>query len=106
MGERIGGSDDPFMQQQRQPATGVDGSLYLTAMGGGNGWGLRRVDPASGNVLWNYSPWPVERDVASERRAGRLGLLLAEPQLPGVGDAWPGSHAGRSSTARSSITPQ
>ena len=35
-----------------------DGSLYLTAMGGGNGWGLRRVDPASGNVLWNYSPWP------------------------------------------------
>ena len=54
----IGGSDDPFMQQQRQPATGADGSLYLTAMGGGNGWGLRRVDPASGNVLWNYSPWP------------------------------------------------
>jgi len=54
----IGGSDDPFMQQQRQPATGVDGSLYMTAMGGGNGWGLRRVDPASGNVLWNYSPWP------------------------------------------------
>jgi hypothetical protein len=54
----IGGSDDAFMQQQRQPATGVDGSLYLTAMGGGNGWGLRRVDPASGNVLWNYSPWP------------------------------------------------
>ena len=54
----IGGSDDPFMQQQRQPATGVDGNLYLSAMGGGNGWGLRRVDPASGNVLWNYSPWP------------------------------------------------
>ena len=38
--------------------TGLDGSLYLTAMGGGNGWGLRRVDPGSGNVLWNYSPWP------------------------------------------------
>jgi hypothetical protein len=54
----IGGSDDLFMQQQRQPAIGVDGSLYLTAMGGGNGWGLRRVDPISGNVLWNYSPWP------------------------------------------------
>jgi hypothetical protein len=54
----IGGSDDPFMQQQRQPAIGADGSLYLTAMGGGNGWGLRRVDPTSGNVLWNYSPWP------------------------------------------------
>jgi PASTA domain/PQQ-like domain len=54
----IGGSDDPFMQQQRQPATGSDGSLYLTGMGGANGWGLKRVDPASGNVLWNYSPYP------------------------------------------------
>jgi hypothetical protein len=54
----MGGSDDVFMQQQRQPATGSDGSLYLTAMGGGNGWGLHRVDPATGNVLWNYSPWP------------------------------------------------
>ena len=54
----LGGSDDMFMQQQRQPATGRDGSLYLTAMGGANGWGLRRVDSNSGNVLWNYSPWP------------------------------------------------
>ncbi len=54
----IGGSDDPFMQQQRQPATGSDGSLYLTGMGGANGWGLKRVDPGSGNVLWNYSPFP------------------------------------------------
>jgi hypothetical protein len=54
----IAGSDDPFMQQQRQPATGSDGSLYLTGMGGANGWSLNRVDPGSGNVLWNYSPWP------------------------------------------------
>ncbi len=54
----LGGSDDMFMQRQRQPATGRDGSLYLTAMGGANGWGLRRVDPNSGAVLWNYSPWP------------------------------------------------
>jgi outer membrane protein assembly factor BamB len=46
------------MQQQRQPATGADGSLYLTGMGGGNGWSLYRVDTASGNVLWNYSLWP------------------------------------------------
>jgi outer membrane protein assembly factor BamB len=55
----LGGSDDVFMQQQRQPATGADGSLYLTAMGGANGWGLRRVDPNTGDVLWNYSPWPA-----------------------------------------------
>ena len=54
----IAGSDDPFMQQQRQPATGSDGSLYMTGMGGANGWSLYRVDPGSGNVLWNYSPWP------------------------------------------------
>ncbi len=54
----IGGSDDPFMQQQRQPATGSDGSLYLTGMGGANGWSLFRLDPREGNVLWNYSPWP------------------------------------------------
>ena len=54
----IAGSDDPFMQQQRQPATGSDGSLYLTGMGGANGWSLYRVDPGSGDVLWNYSPWP------------------------------------------------
>jgi hypothetical protein len=30
----LGGSDDIFMQRQRQPATGADGSLYMTAMGG------------------------------------------------------------------------
>ena len=54
----IGGSDDPFMQQQRQPATGSDGSLYLTGMGGANGWSLFRLNPGNGNVLWNYSPWP------------------------------------------------
>jgi hypothetical protein len=54
----LAGSDDPFMQQQRQPATGLDGSLYLTGMGGANGWSLYRVDPGSGALLWNYSPWP------------------------------------------------
>ena len=54
----IGGADDPLMQQQRQPATGSDGSLYLTGFGGANGWGLKRVDPSNGNVLWNYSPFP------------------------------------------------
>ena len=56
--QAMGGSDDVFMQQQRQPATGAGGSLYLTAMGGANGWSLRRIDPATGVVLWGYSPWP------------------------------------------------
>ena len=54
----IAGSDDMLMQQQRQPATGSDGSLYLTGMGGENGWSLRRVQPSTGDVLWRYSPWP------------------------------------------------
>jgi PQQ-like domain/PASTA domain len=54
----LAGTDDMFMQQQRQPATGSDGSLYLTGMGGANGWSLYRVDPASGALHWNYSPWP------------------------------------------------
>lgn len=54
----LGGSDDMFMQQQRQPATGPDGSLYMTGKGGANGWSLHRVDPASGALLWSYSPWP------------------------------------------------
>jgi outer membrane protein assembly factor BamB len=54
----LAGSDDMFMQQQRQPATGTDGSLYLTGMGGASGWSLYRVDPGNGAVLWNYSPWP------------------------------------------------
>ena len=53
-----GGTDDQFMQQQRQPATGPDGSLYLTGMGGANGWSLYRIDPATGNVLWSRSPAP------------------------------------------------
>ena len=46
------------MQHQRQPTTGTDGSLYLTAMGGDNGWSLSRVDPATGAVLWRRSPFP------------------------------------------------
>lgn len=54
----LGGSDDQFMQHQRQPATGSDGSLYLTGMGGANGWSLFRVDPGTGNVVWQRSPFP------------------------------------------------
>ena len=58
MGGTLAGSDDAFMQQQRQPATGADGSLYMTGMGGENGWSLYRVDPDTGDVLWHHSPWP------------------------------------------------
>ena len=54
----IAGTDDPFMQQQRQPATGSDGSLYLTGLGAANGWRLWRVDLQNGGVLWTYSPSP------------------------------------------------
>jgi outer membrane protein assembly factor BamB len=54
----LGGSDDPFLQQQRQPATGPNGSLYMTGFGGPNGWSLFRIDPANGNVLWQRSPAP------------------------------------------------
>ena len=54
----LGGNDDMFMQRQRQPATGSDGSLYMTGRGGANGWSLYRVDPGNGALLWNYSPWP------------------------------------------------
>jgi outer membrane protein assembly factor BamB len=53
------GSDDPFMQQQRQPAVGPDGTVYLTGMGGANGWSLYAFDPASGSLKWNYSPYPA-----------------------------------------------
>ena len=82
----LAGSDDPFMQQQRQPATGSNGSLYLTGMGGANGWSLYRVDPASGNVIWNYSPWPSNGMSAPTVGPGRV-VLLEEPELPRVGDA-------------------
>jgi outer membrane protein assembly factor BamB len=53
------GSDDPFMQQQRQPAVAPDGTVYLTGMGGANGWSLYAFDPASGSLKWNYSPYPA-----------------------------------------------
>ena len=81
----LGGSDDPFMQQQRQPATGSDGSLYLTAMGGANGWSLFRVDPANGNVVWDAHP---RRRTGCRRRAwGRTARSTSpEPRVPRLGD--------------------
>ena len=70
------------MQQQRQPTTGVDGSLYMTGMGGANGWGLNRIDPASGSVLWNYSPWPSNgMSPPSVGPNGSVCSQLASPRL-------------------------
>ena len=99
-----GGSDDMFMQQQRQPATGADGSLYMSAMGGANGWSLRRVQPDSGQRALGLLAVALERHVGAQRGAGRLCLLLAKPQLPRFG------HPGRAEALdvlgrrRSSIT--
>ena len=83
----LGGSDDPFMQQQRQPATGV-GRQPLPDRDGRR----QRLGPAprrSGQRERSLEllTVAVERDVGSERGAGRLGLLLAEPLLSRVGDA-------------------
>jgi outer membrane protein assembly factor BamB len=65
----IGGSDDPFMQQQRQPATGLDGSLYLTAMGGGERLGLEPRRSGQRQRPLELLPVPLERDVGSQRGA-------------------------------------
>ncbi len=46
------------MQQQRQPATGAGRQPLPHWLGGANGWGLFRIDPSSGNLLWTYSPFP------------------------------------------------
>ncbi len=79
----LGGSDDMFMQQQRQPATGParepDGSLYLTGMGGANGWSLRRVQPNTGDILWGYSPWPSNG--MSAPSVGRNGFVYLSRSL-------------------------
>ena len=83
----LGGSDDPFMQQQRQPATGSDGSLYLTAMGGGQRLGPAPRRSRQRRRALELLTVAVERDVASQRRTGRLRLLLAQPRVPGVGNA-------------------
>jgi outer membrane protein assembly factor BamB len=54
-----GGSDDPFMQQQRQVAVGPEGNVYLTAFSSAIGWGLTALHPADGAVRWAYYPWPA-----------------------------------------------
>jgi outer membrane protein assembly factor BamB len=52
-------SDDIFMQRQAQPATGPDGSLYLTGMSGSQGWQLVRFNPANGSVVWTFRLEPA-----------------------------------------------
>jgi hypothetical protein len=53
-----GGADGVFMQRQRQPETGPDGTVYVTSTGGANGWALYAVNPSSGALKWMYSPYP------------------------------------------------
>jgi len=52
----IGGQDDPFGQQQTQPAVGPDGTIYVTHMraAGGIGWVLEAYSPVDGHSLWYY----------------------------------------------------
>ena len=68
----IGGSDDPLMQQQRQPATGANGSLYLTGIGGANGWSLRRVEPSMGTC--SGATRHSRRTACRRRASGRTAL--------------------------------
>ena len=52
----IEGQDDPFGQQQTQPAVGPDGTVYVTHMRafGGIGWVLEAYSPIDGHSLWYY----------------------------------------------------
>jgi len=52
----IEGQDDPFGQQQTQPAVGPDGTVYVTHMRafGGIGWVLEAYSPLDGHSLWYY----------------------------------------------------
>lgn len=50
------GGTDPTTQQQIQPATGPDGTIYLTHnRGGGIGWTLEALSPLNGQSLWYYN---------------------------------------------------
>ncbi len=52
----IGGVDDPFAQQQTQPAVGPDGTIYITHFSSqpGLGWVLEAFSPTNGQSLWIY----------------------------------------------------
>src|SRR3970282_1677619 len=52
----IEGQDNPFGQQQTQPAVGPDGTVYVTHMRalGGIGWVLEAYSPVDGHSLWYY----------------------------------------------------
>ena len=67
----LGGSDDMFMQQQRQPATGPGGSLYLTALNSTSGWSLFACGPDQWKRALAADAVPGERDVGTQRRAAR-----------------------------------
>jgi hypothetical protein len=82
----IGGTDDPFMQQQRpagdrgrrQPLS--DGFQQPSRLG------LAAARREHRRHSLGLLPVTRERDVPSKRGPGRLGVLLPEPFLPRVGD--------------------
>ena len=76
----IGGSDDAFMQQQRQPATGADGSLYLTRNGRRERLGPSPRRPGQRQRAVELLPLALERDVAL-RASGRTAPVYFSRSL-------------------------
>jgi outer membrane protein assembly factor BamB len=74
-----GGSDDLFMQQQRQLAVGPDGTVYLTGFSSTSGWRLMAFDPASGANKWTYAPSPANG--MSRPSAGPNGVVYLSRSL-------------------------
>ena len=51
-----GSTEDPFSQQQAQPAVGIDGSVYLSEFNSVTGWGLQAFTAVGGARLWRFAP--------------------------------------------------
>jgi outer membrane protein assembly factor BamB len=74
-----GGSDDMFMQQQRQVAVGPDGTVYLTGFSSTAGWRLMAFDPGSGALKWTYARSPANG--MSPPSAGPNGVVYLSRSL-------------------------
>ena len=53
-----GVTESVFFQQQMQPDTGPDGTVYMTDFTGlgGLGWGLKAYDKQDGHEVWRFDP--------------------------------------------------